>query len=361
MSPAFEAARVRPSVPLQRYLQDTERWSPDALHDLQSGLLRRLVRHAYAHTELYHAMFDARGLTPRDVEDIADLRHLPLLDRETAKLSSDARTATAPPTRSNGELADGSAREWREAARARAFSWAGYRPGMRAMHYCATPPSSGWLARRRESLERALGRDLHLSCVVRSEPALAHAAEQVRSFAPEILIADGDGAAALARYINDAGMRRWRDIPVIIVADRLWSYDRRQIAMAFGPVFETYASGEHGLVAAECGQHDAMHIAMEAALVELLVRHADGTVRPAHPGETGEIVVTDLHDMTRPVIRYATGELAIARPEVRCGCGRGLIKMSPVQGSVPESMRRHHHGAVGGKPYAVEDAAHARA
>ena len=31
--PAFEAARGRPTVPLLRYLQATERWSLDQLHD----------------------------------------------------------------------------------------------------------------------------------------------------------------------------------------------------------------------------------------------------------------------------------------------------------------------------------------
>lgn len=150
-------------------------------------------------------------------------------------------------------------------------------------------------------------------------------------------------------------MRRWRDIPVIIVADRVWSYDRGQIEAAFGPVYETYASGELGLIGAECARHDGMHVAMEAMIVELLVRHDDGTVRTAHPGETGEVVVTDLHDFARPVIRYATGELAVAEAEVRCSCGRGLVKLTPVEGQLSDAVRRNGHGVVGGKLYAVAD------
>ena len=42
--PAFEAVRGRPTVPLLRYLQGTERWSLQALRDLQTGMLRRLLR-----------------------------------------------------------------------------------------------------------------------------------------------------------------------------------------------------------------------------------------------------------------------------------------------------------------------------
>ncbi len=48
--PAFEAARGRPTVGLLRSMRDTERWTPGALRDLQLGMLRRLVRHAYRHT-----------------------------------------------------------------------------------------------------------------------------------------------------------------------------------------------------------------------------------------------------------------------------------------------------------------------
>ncbi len=48
--PAFEAARGRPTVPLLQFLRGSERWSTDALRDLQAGLLRRLIRHAATHT-----------------------------------------------------------------------------------------------------------------------------------------------------------------------------------------------------------------------------------------------------------------------------------------------------------------------
>ena len=54
--PAFEAARGRPTVALQRHLEKTQYWPPEALNDLQVGLLRRLMRHAYLHTPHYRAL-----------------------------------------------------------------------------------------------------------------------------------------------------------------------------------------------------------------------------------------------------------------------------------------------------------------
>ena len=58
--PAFEAARGRPTVPLLRYLEETSRWSTPELRDLQTGFLRRLLRHAYRHTTYYRRGYRAR-------------------------------------------------------------------------------------------------------------------------------------------------------------------------------------------------------------------------------------------------------------------------------------------------------------
>ena len=41
--PAYEAARGRPTVPLLKYLERTERWPIEQLRDLQLGFLRRLA------------------------------------------------------------------------------------------------------------------------------------------------------------------------------------------------------------------------------------------------------------------------------------------------------------------------------
>ena len=121
---------------------------------------------------------------------------------------------------------------------------------------------------------------------------------------------------------------------MIVGAERLWLHDREQIHAAFGPAFETYGCREVMLIAAECECHDGMHASMENLIVEVIVREPDGTVRPASPGETGEVAITDLHNLSCPLIRYVTGDLAVAHAETRCACGRGLAKIGPIEGRV---------------------------
>ena len=364
--PAFEAARGRPTVPLLRYLHGTERWSPDALHDLQAGLLRRLVRHAYAHTAYFRAVLDERGLHPESFHAVADLERLPLLDRDLVRTTFEARTAAGPPRWVIKKATSGTtgtpvvvkynaeSRYWRDATRWRGYGWGGYRIGMRAMHYWGNPPAyESWVQRQKLALDRKLKRDLYIDCIPRSDQALGHAVHELRRFEPQVIVAYAAGAAALARFVNEHGLRTWADIPVIVGAERLWPHDRAQIIEAFGPAFETYGCREVMLIGAECEAHDGMHTSMETMIVELVVRDDDGTVRAARPGEAGQVAITDLHNLACPMIRYVTGDVAVAHAAGPCPCGRGLTKIGPIEGRITETLHDGDGHAVGGLVFNV--------
>lgn len=70
-----------------------------------------------------------------------------------------------------------------------------------------------------------------------------------------------------------------------------------------------------------------MHILSDAILVEVV----DGEGRPLPPGESGEIVVTDLYSHEVPFIRYATGDYG-ALSSQRCRCGRALPLLEKLEG-----------------------------
>jgi len=363
--PAFEAARGRPTVPLLRYLQTTERWSFEELRDLQLGLLRRLVRHAYHNTAHFRAVMDERGLRPEDFVSLDVLRALPLLDRETVRATMTTRLATAPPgpviqkstSGTTGEPIvvryNAESRHWRDATRWRGYGWAGYRIGMRALHYWGSPPApSSWFTRRKIALDHKLKRDLYLDSTPRGDGALTAAIARLRRFDPQVMVAYAAGAAALARFVNAHGLREWEAFPVIVGAERLWPQDRAEIERAFGPAFETYGCREVMLVASEC-EARAMHLSMEAMIVELIVREPDGTLRPARAGEIGEVAITDLHNLACPMIRYINGDLAVAPGDAPCPCGRGLARIGPVEGRVTETLRDGQGNPVGGLVFSI--------
>jgi len=360
--PAFEAARGRPTVPLLRYVRETERWSPAALRDLQAGLLRRVLRHAYRHTAFYRQMLDERGLTVEDFVTVDDLAKLPLLERPTLRASIETRTASVAPlpvitkttSGSSGEPVvvryNAESRYWRDAIRWRGYGWGGYRIGMRALHYWGAGPAgvSTWWKQRKTAFDRLVKRDLYLDCTPRGDQALRDAAEQVRRFAPHVIVAYASGAGALARFINAHGLRTWDAIPVLTGAEALLAADRAAIDQAFGPAFDTYGCREVMLIGSECEAHDGLHTSMENLIVELIVREPDGSLRAARPGEAGEVVVTDLHNLACPMIRYVNGDLAVARDATPCACGRGLARIGPIEGRVTETLIDGSGRAVGG-------------
>ena len=96
-----------------------------------------------------------------------------------------------------------------------------------------------------------------------------------------------------------------------------------------------------------------MHTTMEANIVELVVRNPDGTLRYAGPGESGEVVVTDLHNLAQPLIRYVTGDLAVARGDAACACGRGLVRIGPIEGRLSEVLTDGQGHPVSGLVFAI--------
>ncbi|HEX3757434.1 MAG TPA: hypothetical protein VHW23_01955 [Kofleriaceae bacterium] len=359
--PVFEAARGRPTVKLLESLRETERWTPGALRDLQVGGLRRVLRHAHRHTAFYRQMLDERGLAPEDFHAVDDLAKLPLLERPIVRASIDARTATVPPlpvitkatSGSSGEPVvvryNAESRHWRDSVRWRGYGWGGYRIGMRALHYWgAGPKIATWWKQKKIQVDHLVKRDLYVDCTPRGDEALLDVVAQIRRFRPQAMVAYANGAGALARFVNDRGVRDWGPIPVLTGAERLLPHDRAAIEQAFGPAFDTYGCREVMMIGSECEAHDGMHVAMENLIVELIVREPDGTIRAARPGESGEVVVTDLHNLACPMIRYVTGDVAVARGDARCACGRGLVRIGPIEGRVTETLHDGQGRAVSG-------------
>ncbi|MDP2324420.1 MAG: phenylacetate--CoA ligase family protein, partial [Gammaproteobacteria bacterium] len=96
---------------------------------------------------------------------------------------------------------------------------------------------------------------------------------------------------------------------------------------------DLYSANEVGYIAFRCREHGALHVQSESLLVEVL--NDDG--QACAPGETGRIVVTSLHNLATPLIRYEIGDYAeVGGP---CRCGRGLPVLARVQGRVRNLVR----------------------
>jgi phenylacetate-CoA ligase len=98
-------------------------------------------------------------------------------------------------------------------------------------------------------------------------------------------------------------------------------------------IADLYSTQEVGVIAIECPQGGGYH-AMSEGLVFELLRDDD---QPCAAGETGRVVVTDLHNFATPLIRYDLGDLAEA--DGSCICGRGLPKIRHILGRQRNLLR----------------------
>jgi len=114
---------------------------------------------------------------------------------------------------------------------------------------------------------------------------------------------------------------------VFCMAEVLDDDSRTAIRTGFGvdPV-DVYGMTEIGFVAWQCERRAALHVNGELVVVEIL--NGD---RAARPGEIGRVVVTDLRGRTMPLLRYDTGDLAMAA-HGPCACGRTLPTIGPIEG-----------------------------
>ena len=152
----------------------------------------------------------------------------------------------------------------------------------------------------------------------------------ILKYQPEVISAYPSSLYEIGRLIEEDHVPVKTPKFIISHSELLTDPTRRYIQSVFNcPVFNEYSSFEMHFIASECTDH-GMHIHMDGNVVEII---KDG--ERAAPGETGEIVITNLHNRAMPFIRYRTGDFG-AIDEDTCTCGRGLPLLKMIEGREDE-------------------------
>ena len=144
---------------------------------------------------------------------------------------------------------------------------------------------------------------------------------------PAYLLSLPSNLLALCRNFAATGRKLPRLREVLSYGEVLGPELRQACRDVWGvPVTDRYSSHELGYLALQCPTSERYHVMSEIALVEVI----DDDGRACLPGETGRVVVTQLHNYAQPLIRYELGDYAeVGEP---CPCGRGLPVLNRVVG-----------------------------
>jgi len=323
----------------------TSQWlSQEKMRELQALKLRRLIWHAYHHVPFYRARMEEDGVSPDDFRTIEDLQKLPVLTKEDVRenLYFDIMADNFNPRKvlkittsgSTGEpfviFADKHQLEMRWAATLRSQEWTGYRFGDRCVRLWHQTLGMSKLQIIRELIDSWFNRRLFVPAFEMAESNIERSFNKVIRHHPVLLDGYAESLNFLAHYLKRKGLKGLKLKGVISSAQTLPAQSRQIIEEAFDTrVHDKYGSREFSGIAYQCDQRDGYHVVGECYIVEIL---KDG--RPAAPGETGEVTVTDLNNYCLPLIRYKLGDLAVAMDDTPCPCGRGLLRIGRIEGRV---------------------------
>jgi phenylacetate-CoA ligase len=326
-------------------LRKTQWLKADQMRELQDEKLRRLVRHAYRNVPYYRAAMQRARLRPEDIRGQDDLCKLPYLTKSDVRrhLYFDMMSETADKrdmlkistSGSTGEpfvcYADRAQLEFRWAATLRAQEWTGYQFGDRCVRLwhqtLGMTPRQVWM----ERVDAALTRRKFIPVFEMSDAKLERMMNEIAEWQPVLMDGYAEALDFLAHYLKSRGKIAVRPKALMSSAQTLPGSSRLLIEEAFGcKVFDKYGAREFSGIAYECEMHRGHHVVAEGYIVEIL---RDG--QPAAPGETGEIVITDLNNYCFPFIRYRIGDLGTAvDPTNECSCGRGMPLIGNIEGRV---------------------------
>jgi phenylacetate-CoA ligase len=339
-----------------RYLRELEatQWlSVDDLMRRQSVALADTLRYAAQHVPYYRRTWGRALDVPGEARDT--LVTLPFLTKRDLQDAAAELVAEQRPRRVTRKTTGGSTgqavtllKDRDATAREMAATWLGYgwfgvKIGDRAVRFWGQP-FSRQRRLRFAAADFAMHRIRFSAFAFDSADLRAYWDRCVR-FRPDYLYGYVSMLDAFASHLIDSGVdgRQLGLKLAVTTAEVLSEPQRARLHRAFGcPVQNEYGCGEVGPIAYECPS-GALHVMVDHVFVELL---GPGD-RPAGPGESGEVVVTDLANRAMPLIRYRLGDFAVAGSGP-CPCGRGFPTLQRIWGReydfVETSEGRRFHG-----------------
>ena len=358
---AYPAVDVCAGTHLMQHMRDIDasrRWSPERVQELQNARLRTLLHHAFTHVPYYESLSHECRVNPECIRCVEDLGQLPFLTKDLVRqrqhelASRDWRLRRPLVCSTSGStgtpmtfLLD---RECVAVGWACLFhSWAadGYHLGDRRVTIRGTAISSHpvpFLEHLRQSLEN----NLCLSSHSMGPTKALNYAQHIARHRPRVIRGHPSALAAVATEVLDHAVPNTGVLAIYTTGEQITEAQRRIIESAFrAPVRDQYGLNDGGAMILQCSDSRCglYHVAPEKAIVEIV--RDDGA--PAHPGEVGEIVATDLFNYSMPFIRYRTGDIAVAS-ELICECGRQDLTIARIEGRRMSSIRRADGTRVSG-------------
>ncbi len=311
----------------------------------QRKRLHEMVAYAYRHVPYYRETMRARGLTPDDFYTVEALERLPIIERSAVQEAPERFRSEIIPqdrllyTHSSGSmgipievwhdhravLENASHGERQRAIYTRFIGQAlGYRETVLISIASVAGDTQGLVASR-----LALPRALRIQRqYLKMADSFEHNVREIQRFRPHVLHSHGSYLNAFFPYLYAHGITFPSLKLVTFSSDNLFPGARRLIEEEFGlPVFGTYQTIEAFQIGFECEAKRGYHLNIDLYPLRIV----DEAGRTVPPGETGEVVISNLVNRGTVLLNYRLRDLAVLSTEP-CPCGRNLPLLACIEG-----------------------------
>jgi phenylacetate-CoA ligase len=329
------------------------------IDEFRDRKIRKLVRHAYANVPYYRKLFDQHGVDANEIRTAQDLSRIPVSSRtdiQLAKMSDRlARGVDAgqlivrKTTGSSGQCLE-VMRTWAEEQKLNLMRWRAIRGyGLKRADVIAVPRIPIGRHHRDYALPRRIADAIGFYRKELIDLSTIEDASRILILRePEVIMGWPTILGDLAPKWRAMRTTKTRGPKFLISGgEMLAPHVKKRITEDFeAPVYDMMGAHEFSLLAWECPVTAHYHFSDETIYAQVVV---DGRV--AEPGEQGELVVTGLHSMAMPFIRYNLGDIVV-QGSSECECGSPFSTMRAMQGrtgeyfNLPEGRRVHPQDIV---------------
>ena len=347
MFPAYELVRRRQTSAYVAQLEKQQWLRLEQIQAIQLDKTNRLLAHCWQEVPFLRTYWGDNGLRPIQLGHIDELAAYPTLSKAQIAANYDQMIAanwrgktmrketggsTGTPFQFEYTM-DSYAR--RVAAMWRGYGWAGAGLGARTGYLWGTGMrASGWGAVKDKLYHGAFNRRF-FDVTKLTEDNIDLLIENLAGYKPDAIVGYVAPLALIAKRMIETGRRTSPVRGAISAAEALYEPERQAIEEAFQcRAFNTYGSREVMLMAAECDRHEGLHVTADQMVLETVDEHG----RPVSAGQSGNVVVTDLHNFGMPLVRYLNGDCA-TYAEQACTCGRGLPLLASIDGRLLDMIK----------------------
>lgn len=329
---------------LQYQFEQSQWWSPERLQDLQLQQFAQVFRHAVTTVPYYRERF---APWTADITSWEQYRALPVSARRDIQQAGADMHSTAPPPGHGALVTTQSSGSTGSPLVTRGTAWTQlmWQALLLRDHLWHKRDFSGKLAAIRSKTDDgnfpdwgpATSSFVTGPSVVRSLTIdIDKQLHWLADVNPDYVLSFATNLRALAARSLELGLHLPRLKQARTYGETLQPDARDLVRAAWGvEIADSYSSEELGYIALQCPDNpEHYHVQAENLIVEVL----DETGAPCASGMIGQIVVSTLHNFAMPLLRYASGDYAVAGTS--CVCGRGLPVLTRIAGRQRNMMLR---------------------